>query len=78
QEIVLRKDGTSRLLATTDMPASVAESSALTDVPPVTAIREALDKLVFGGSRIIRVYCPVGETNIGVEVVMKDRQWRRA
>ncbi|TBG87361.1 HAMP domain-containing histidine kinase, partial [Rhizobium leguminosarum] len=76
--IVLRKDGTSRLLATTDMPASVDESYDLTDVPPVTAIRDALDTLVFGGSRIIRVYGPVGETNTGVEVVMKDRQLRRA
>ncbi|MGO6907517.1 sensor histidine kinase, partial [Rhizobium ruizarguesonis] len=34
--IVLRKDGTSRLLATTEMPTSVDESYDLTDVPPVT------------------------------------------
>ncbi|MCJ9697428.1 HAMP domain-containing histidine kinase, partial [Rhizobium sp. PRIMUS64] len=76
--IVLRKDGTSRLLATTDMPTSVDESYDLTDVPPVTAIRDALDTLVFGGSRMIRVYGPVGDTNTGVEVVMKDRPLRRA
>ncbi|MGO7631999.1 hypothetical protein ACC692_38985, partial [Rhizobium ruizarguesonis] len=31
--IVLRKVGTSRLLATTDMPTSVDESYDLTDVP---------------------------------------------
>ena len=71
--IVLRKEGTSRLLATTSMPASVDESYDLTDVPPLTAIRDALDTLIFGGSRIIRVYGPVGENNVGVEVVMKDR-----
>ncbi|TCB28427.1 HAMP domain-containing histidine kinase, partial [Rhizobium leguminosarum bv. viciae] len=76
--IVLRKDGTSRLLATTDMPTSVDESYDLTDVPPVTAIRDALDTLVFGGGRMIRVYGPVGDTNTGVEVVMKDRPLRRA
>ncbi|MBY3180893.1 HAMP domain-containing sensor histidine kinase [Rhizobium sp. 25PS6] len=76
--IVLRKEGTSRLLATTDMPASVDEAYDLTDVPPVTAIRDALDTLIFGGSRIIRVYGPVGDTNTGVEVVMKDRPLRTA
>lgn len=76
--IVLRKDGTSRLLATTDMPTSVDEAYDLTDVPPVTAIRDALDTLVFGGNRMIRVYGPVGDTNTGVEVVMKDRPLRRA
>ncbi|MBY5784554.1 HAMP domain-containing histidine kinase [Rhizobium leguminosarum] len=76
--IVLRKEGTSRLLATTDMPASVDEAYDLTDVPPVTAIRDALDTLILGGSRIIRVYGPVGDTNTGVEVVMKDRQLRTA
>ncbi|MBX5047046.1 ATP-binding protein [Rhizobium lentis] len=76
--IVLRKEGTSRLLATTDMPTSVDESYDLTDVPPLTAIRDALDTLIFGGSRMIRVYGPVGDTNTGVEVVMKDRQLRTA
>ncbi len=76
--IVLRKEGTSRLLATTDMPTSVDESYDLTDVPPLTAIRDALDTLIFGGSRMIRVYGPVGETKVGVEVVMKDRQLRTA
>ncbi|MBB3355989.1 MULTISPECIES: HAMP domain-containing sensor histidine kinase [Rhizobium] len=76
--IVLRKEGTSRLLATTDMPTSVDESYDLTDVPPLTAIRDALDTLVFGGSRMIRVYGPVGENKIGVEVVMKDRPLRTA
>ncbi|MBB2755134.1 UNVERIFIED_ORG: signal transduction histidine kinase [Rhizobium aethiopicum] len=76
--IVLRKDGTSRLLATTDMPTSVDEAYDLTDVPPATAIRDALDTLIFGGSRMIRVYGPVGDTNTGVEVVMKDRQLRTA
>ncbi|EJZ22288.1 histidine kinase, partial [Rhizobium sp. Pop5] len=76
--IVLRKEGTSRLLATTDMPTSVDESYDLTDVPPLTAIGDALDTLVFGGNRMIRVYGPVGDTNTGVEVVMKDRPLRTA
>ncbi|MBB3442769.1 HAMP domain-containing sensor histidine kinase [Rhizobium sp. BK379] len=76
--IVLRKDGTSRLLAMSEMPTSVDESYDLTDIPPLTAMRDALDTLIFGGNRMIRVYGPVGETNTGVEVVMKDRPLRKA
>ncbi|MBB3965686.1 ATP-binding protein [Rhizobium metallidurans] len=76
--IVLRKDGTSRLLATWDMPASVDAQYDLTSVPPVTAIRDALDTLVFGGDRMIRVYGPVRDTNIGVEVLMRDKYLRNA
>lgn len=76
--IVLRKEGTSRLLAMSDMPTSVDESYDLTSVPPLTAMRDALDTLIFGGNRMIRVYGPVGETNAGVEVVMKDKLLRKA
>ncbi|KQV84513.1 HAMP domain-containing sensor histidine kinase [Rhizobium sp. Root1220] len=76
--IVLRKDGTSRLLATADMPTSVDEQYDLTDVPASTAIRDALDTLIFGGDRLIRVYGPVQDTNTGVEVVMKDKHLRNA
>lgn len=76
--IVLRKEGTSRLLATTDMPTSVDEQYDLTDVPPMIAIRDALDTMIFGGNRMIRVYGPVQDTNTGVEVLMKDKHLRNA
>ncbi|TCL72243.1 HAMP domain-containing sensor histidine kinase [Rhizobium sp. BK251] len=76
--IVLRKDGTSRLLAMSSMPTSVDEQYDLTSVTPLTAIRDALDTLIFGGGRIIRVFGPVGDTNTGVEVVLKDNNLRKA
>lgn len=76
--IVLRKDGTSRLLAMSEMPTSVDEQYDLTKVTPVSAICDALDTLIFGGNRMIRVYGPVGDTATGVEVVMKDRALRNA
>lgn len=76
--IVLRKDGTSRLLAMTEMPTSVDEQYDLTQITPVSAMRDALDTLLFGGNRIIRVYGPVGDTSTGVEVVMKDGSLRTA
>jgi signal transduction histidine kinase len=76
--IVLRKDGTSRLLATAEMPASVDEQYDLSNVSQPTAIRDALDTLLFGGDRIIRVFGPVGDSSTGVEVVLKDTRLRNA
>ena len=76
--IVLRKDGTSRLLATAEMPASVDDQFDLTDVSLPAAIRDAMNTLLFGGDRIIRVYGPVGDTKMGVEVVLKDASLRNA
>ncbi|MDL2399126.1 sensor histidine kinase [Rhizobium mayense] len=77
--IVLRKEGTSRLLATAEMPASVDEQYDLSDVSQLTAIRDALDTLLFGGNRIIRVFGPVGgDASTGIEVVLKDTRLRSA
>jgi signal transduction histidine kinase len=76
--IVLRKDGTSRLLATAEMPSSVDKQYDLTSVSLPTAIRDALDTLVFGGNRIIRVFGPLGDSGGGVEVVLKDTRLRNA
>ncbi len=77
--IVLRKDGTSRLLATAEMPASVDEQYDLSDVSPTTAIRDALDTLLFGGNRIIRVFGLIGgDAGTGIEVVLKDTRLRNA
>ncbi|MQB44311.1 HAMP domain-containing sensor histidine kinase [Rhizobium sp. ICMP 5592] len=77
--IVLRKDGTSRLLATAEMPASVDEQYDLSNVSLPTAMRDALDTLLFGGNRIIRVFGPVGgDTGTGIEVVLKDTRLRNA
>ncbi|MBB5575119.1 MULTISPECIES: sensor histidine kinase [Rhizobium] len=77
--IVLRKDGTSRLLATAEMPSSVDEQYDLSDVSLPTAIRDALDTLLFGGNRVIRVFGPVGgDDSTGIEVVLKDTRLRNA
>src|SRR5262249_32626114 len=76
--IVLRKDGTSRLLAMSEMPTSVDEQYDLTNVDLVTSMSDALDTMLFGGNRMIRVFGPVGDTGIGVEVVLKDKLLRNA
>ncbi|WFU09367.1 HAMP domain-containing sensor histidine kinase [Rhizobium sp. CB3090] len=77
--IVLRKDGASRLLATAEMPSSVDEQYDLSDVSLPTAMRDALDTLLFGGNRVIRVFGPVGgDASTGIEVVLKDTRLRNA
>ena len=76
--IVLRKDGTSRLLATAAMPASVDAQYDLTEVSEPRAVRDALDTLLFGGDRIIRVFGSIGDSTDGIEVVLKDTRLRKA
>ncbi len=76
--IVLRKDGTTRLLATTEMPARVDAHYDLTDVSPVTALHDALDTLLFGGNRVIRVLAPVGESDMVIEIVLGDKALHKA
>ncbi len=60
--IVLRKDGTSRLLAASDMPDAVDGQYNLAETTSWGSICDALDTLVFGGNRIIRVYGPIGDS----------------
>jgi hypothetical protein len=61
--IVLRKDGTSRLLATADMPTSVDEQYDLTACrrSPRSAMRST--RCCSAATRMIRVYGPVGDSN---------------
>lgn len=75
--IVLRKDGTSRLLAMTEMPKEVDAQYDLTDVSTLDAIRDAFETLIFGGRRLISVSSPIGETQMQVEVVMSDAALHR-
>ncbi len=76
--IVLRKDGTSRLLAVDDMPHEVDAKFDLTDVQPIEAIRDALYALVFGGDRLLRVYGPVGNSDVVIELVLQENSLRNA
>ncbi len=76
--IVLRKDGTSRLLAASDMPDAVDGQYNLAETTSWGSICAALDTLVFGGNRIIRVYGPIGDSAMTIELVMSDASLRRA
>lgn len=75
--IILRKDGTSRIVASEDMPPAISNSYNLDDTGPITAIMDAFDTLLFGGDRIIRAYGSVGEDNdFQIEVILEDKQLR--
>jgi signal transduction histidine kinase len=45
---------------------------------PVTVIRDALDTLINGGHRVIRVYGPVGDTGKIIELLTSDAPLRKA
>ncbi len=75
--IALRKDGTSRLLAATDMPPQVDQVFDLAATPMVASVRDALDTLIFGGGRVMRVYGPIGESDMIIELVMTDDALRK-
>lgn len=75
--LALRKDGTSRLLAATDTQPQVDEAFDLADTSMLGSMADALDTLVFGGGRIMRVYGPIGETDMIIELVMTDDALRK-
>ncbi len=77
--IVLRKEGTSRLLAKSeDMPDGVDGHYDISRTEPLSAVRDALDTLLFGGDRLMRVYGHVGESEMVIELVMPDSALHRA
>ncbi len=76
--IALREQGASRLLAVSEMPSKVDKHIDITVTDPVTMIRDALDTLINGGHRVIRVYGPVGDTGKIIELLTSDAPLRNA
>ncbi len=75
--IALRKDGTSRLLAAADLPPQVDDQYDLAHTPLLASTRDALDTLFFGGGKVMRVFGPVGESDMIIELVMTDDALRK-
>ena len=76
--IVLTKDGMRHLIAVDDMPPSVDYQYNLATVSLPMSIYDAFDELLFGGDRIIRVFCPINKSDMTIEVVMADASLRAA
>lgn len=76
--IALRKDGTSTLLAATEMPPSIDDQYDLSDVSQLDAVRDAFSVLLFGGNRVIRVFDVIGDSNMIIEIVIGEHKLRAA
>jgi len=71
-------DGVSRLLVVSDMPPEVDMHIDLSAIRGPQAIADAVDTMLFGGNRILRVFGRVGESSKVFEIVLPDRKLRSA
>ena len=71
EAIAIREGNVNRLVASADMPRSVDQVTDLRDRSTLTSLRDALDGLLYGGDRVMRV---IGETPTGglLELVIID------
>ncbi|MBX3582457.1 MAG: HAMP domain-containing histidine kinase [Rhizobiaceae bacterium] len=76
--IAVREDGVSRLLVIAEMPPEVDEHIDLERTGLVSAMSGALDTLLFGGDRMLRVFGKVGESPIEFELIIPDNRLREA
>lgn len=76
--IAVRSEGVSRLITLADMPEEVDEHIDMNNVSQAGAITSALDTLMFGGNRILRVFGNAGQEGKQFELVLKDFRLRDA
>ena len=79
--IVVRREGARRVLATKAMPGEVEVHVQVATPGRIEALRsitQALDTLVFGGERTIRVYGPMKMRDGTLELLMKEKRLKRA
>lgn len=76
--VALRDDGVSQLLVVAEMPPEVDAHVDLGDTGPVAAMRDALQTMFFGGDRVLRVFGPVGESDMEFELIIADHNLRKA
>ncbi|MEP4561689.1 MAG: sensor histidine kinase, partial [Nitratireductor sp.] len=70
--IAVRDEGVSRLLVSADMPPDVDEHVTPSEVGPLAAIAGALDTMLEGGDRMLRVYGRVGDSPMDFELILPD------
>ncbi len=76
--IAVRDEGVSRLLVVAEMPPEVDEHVDIGQTGAVSAMAGALDTMLFGGERMLRVYGKVGESDKEFELVIPDSRLRSA
>ncbi|MCA0277112.1 MAG: HAMP domain-containing histidine kinase [Proteobacteria bacterium] len=76
--IAVRDGGVSRLLVVSEMPPQVDEHIDISNATVLGSMPAAIDTLLFGGSRMLRVYGPVGDSTKEFELVLPDYRLHRA
>ncbi|MBX3578335.1 MAG: HAMP domain-containing histidine kinase [Rhizobiaceae bacterium] len=77
--IAIRDDnGVSQLLVVAEMPPAVDEHIDLAETDMGEALSGAIDTLLFGGDRMLRVFGPVGDSDKDFELVLPDQRLRGA
>ncbi|MFH1795624.1 MAG: HAMP domain-containing sensor histidine kinase [Pseudomonadota bacterium] len=76
--VAVRSGGDSRLLVVSEMPPQVDEHIEPSAVGPFRAIAGALDTMVYGGDRTLRVFGKVGDSDKEFELIMPDQALRKA
>lgn len=76
--IAVRDGGVSRLLVVSEMPPQVDEHIDIAQSGVLGSMPAAIDTLLFGGNRVLRVYGAVGESNKEFELVISDYRLHRA
>lgn len=71
--IALREANASRLLAAVDMPPTVDVHINLSETGVLMALGGVWNTVMNGGSQIIRVFGPVGESTKTVEIILSDK-----
>lgn len=76
--IAVRDDGVSRLLVVSSMPPAVDEHIDLAHTSGLEAMAGALDTLVDGGNRMLRVFGKVNDSRKEFELIIPDARLRAA
>lgn len=76
--VAVRSGGDSRMLVVSEVPPEVDEHIEPSAVGPIRAIAGALDTMVYGGNRTLRVFGKVGDSDKEFELIMPDQGLRKA
>lgn len=76
--IAVRDAGASRLLVAAETPPRVDRHVDLANTGPLAAMADALDTLLWGGKRMLRVFGAVGDSPQEFELVVSDGKLRAA
>jgi len=76
--VAVRSNGDSRLLVVSEIPPEVDEHIDVKNVGPFEAVVGALDSMLRGGNRVLRVHGQVGDSAKEFELIMSDKGLRKA